>query len=379
MLKKMGFRISIVTLSSNDPVFFDTLKKNWGDQVDILRLGSRRSTFVRFLSALKKVLWGCSLNEAFFWDPAVAKLLKNQPYFDLAYFDMVRSMQYARYIKAKTIVFDFDDILSKRYAEKIYSDNILGYKSSNYSSIFRFFLMLASPLLLRYEAYAIRKRERHYLTNENVKLFVSEEEAMQVRSLLNVDRIFSMPMSFPKRSVRWNPINCKGFLFLGNLDYEPNIESLRYIVDFILPLVKGRVQVFVVGKTSPEIRDRFKSKEIVFLGFVEDIQDVFITSFALLAPVFSGGGIKTKVVEAFSYGLPVIGSPRAFEGLNVSRDIGLIADSSEDFAKYLAIAMDDPCSLLNISRNCENYFLENFEEDVVFDKFRSIVWERRID
>lgn len=375
MLKKMGFKISIVLLSSADREFLENLNISLDDRISILQPKTRQATFLRLLGALKKILSGCSLNEAFFWNPVVAEMLKKQPDFDVAYFDMVRSMQYENCIRANKKVFDFDDILSKRYAEKTYSANILGYKSNHHSSILRFVLMLISPLVLRYEAYAIRRREKYYLANKNIKLFVSEKEAMQVRSQPGLDRIFSMPMSFPKRSVRWDPINCKGFLFLGNLDYEPNVESLRYIVDYVLPLMMRDVQIFVVGKTKPETRDKFENRNIVFLGFVENIQDVFITSLALLAPIFSGGGIKTKVVEAFSYGLPVIGSTKAFEGLSMSRDIGLIAHSSMDFANYLAKAMDDPGSLLSLSRNCENYFLENFEEGVVFKKYRSILSE----
>lgn len=376
MIKGMGYEISILILSGSDKIFYNELEGSESDQVKVLTPSNRHGFLARLLSFMKKFLCGYSLNEVFFWDPDVSDFLKKQRAFDLAYFDMVRSMQYSDCVEAKMMVFDFDDLLSKRYSEKGYSDNLLGYKSGSYSRVLKFTLKLVSPLILFYEAYAIRRRERRYLLTKGIKLFVSEKEVEQVRFLPNVSDIYSMPMSFPKRSARWDPKNCRGFLFLGNLDYAPNIESLQYIVESLLPLVSKKTQIFVIGKKNPNVESKFSNDNVIFLGFVDDIQDAFVTSLALLAPIFSGGGIKTKVIEAFSYGLPVIGSPKAFEGLNVARDIGFVANCSEDFVSYMSSAITDPVSLLGVSRNCESYFMENFETGVVFDKFKSIIYSQ---
>ena len=372
MIKGMGYEISILILSGSDKIFYDELGGSASDQVKVLVPSNRHGFLARLLSLMKKFLCGYSLNEVYFWDPDVFDFLKKQRAFDLAYFDMVRSMQYADCVDAKTVIFDFDDLLSKRYSEKGYSDNILGYKSSSYSRALRFALKLASPLIFFYETYAIRRRERRYLSTTGIKLFVSEKEAEQVRSLPNVSDIYSMPMSFPKRSARWDPKNCRGFLFLGNLDYAPNIESLKYIVESVLPRLSRKIEVVVIGNADLNIQKKYEM-HVKFLGYVEDIDSYLINSRAMLAPIFSGTGIKTKVVEAMAYGLPVIGSPKTFEGLDVSLNIGLIARDLDSFTSYIEDSLRSVNQLVSVSRNQIEYFEENFEKVSLLNKYRGII------
>ena len=106
----------------------------------------------------------------------------------------------------------------------------------------------------------------------------------------------------------------KILLFNGTLDYLPNIEAVKYIVDHINPnLLKTgfRYKIIICGKGLPaefnELKDQAGSN-IIYVGFVEDIDLFFKGADIFLNPVITGGGIKTKLVEALGNGLTSVSS-----------------------------------------------------------------------
>jgi glycosyltransferase involved in cell wall biosynthesis len=96
--------------------------------------------------------------------------------------------------------------------------------------------------------------------------------------------------------------------FNGTLDYSPNLEALKHILFDIHPLLEKwsmDCAIIVCGKNLPaelEELQAFRSKQIFYAGFVEDIDLYFKACDLFLNPLLDGGGIKTKLVEALGFG-----------------------------------------------------------------------------
>ena len=102
------------------------------------------------------------------------------------------------------------------------------------------------------------------------------------------------------------------FLFNGSLDYTPNLQAVKTIVDIINPiLLQGRMayKIIICGRGLPaelsELR-AYADKNIIYAGFVDDISLYFKGADVFINPVTDGGGIKTKLVEALGYNLDAI-------------------------------------------------------------------------
>lgn len=102
----------------------------------------------------------------------------------------------------------------------------------------------------------------------------------------------------------------KILLFNGSLDYQPNIEAVNYIIENINPLLKEekgfKYKIIICGKGLPASYnnlEKYKEENIIYAGFVEDINLYFLGADVFLNPVISGGGIKTKLVEALGNNL----------------------------------------------------------------------------
>jgi polysaccharide biosynthesis protein PslH len=114
----------------------------------------------------------------------------------------------------------------------------------------------------------------------------------------------------------------KILLFNGSLDYTPNIEAVNYIIENINPILlketNFKYKIIICGKGLPASFNDLKeyiNKNIIYAGFVDDINLFFKGSDIFLNPVITGGGIKTKLVEALGNGVTSISSQSGAFGI----------------------------------------------------------------
>lgn len=115
----------------------------------------------------------------------------------------------------------------------------------------------------------------------------------------------------------------KILLFNGLLDYKPNLDALMAILNHINPILLQhaafKYKIIICGKRLPaelnELKD-FAGENIIYAGFVQDIELYFKGADLFLNPVQSGGGIKTKMVEAIAFGTTVITTETGAMGIH---------------------------------------------------------------
>ncbi len=108
--------------------------------------------------------------------------------------------------------------------------------------------------------------------------------------------------------------------FLGALSYTPNEQAVTYILDEIMPRLnksgKG-YQVLIAGKgLSEPLQARIANTEnVIYTGFLESLKLFLQACDVMLNPVITGGGIKTKAIEALSYNKQVVSCESGAAGL----------------------------------------------------------------
>lgn len=225
-------------------------------------------------------------------------------------------------------------------------------------------------------AVATKRSEQRLMRECDVTLVVSAVEQSllahalpeaRVAVLSNVHEIYGLRRAFRER---------KGLVFVGGFQHPPNIDAVQWYVREIHPLVRARapeVEFHIVGsKVTPEVTV-LQGDGVVVHGYVEDISPFMDGCRLSLAPLRYGAGVKGKVNMAMSYGLPVVATTTAVEGMHVrlERDGNdpdvLVADTPQEFAEAILRAYTDE-SLWNIlSANG----LENVRSHFSFDAART--------
>jgi glycosyltransferase involved in cell wall biosynthesis len=118
----------------------------------------------------------------------------------------------------------------------------------------------------------------------------------------------------------------KIFLFNGLLSYQPNLDALKIILETINPLLLKQTgfkyKIIICGKGLPENMNELKeyySQNVIYAGFVDNIESYFKAADVFLNPVETGGGIKTKMIEAIALGTTVVSTSNGARGIN--RDV----------------------------------------------------------
>lgn len=123
-------------------------------------------------------------------------------------------------------------------------------------------------------------------------------------------------------------------LFVGSLGSGFNRDGLAWFIEQCLPRIRATVPsatLHVVGAGS----EQFAAQGVQPLGYVERLEDAYGAARVAVVPIISGAGTRLKAVEALGHGIPVVGTNRGLEGLDLThRKTALIADEPARFADY---------------------------------------------
>jgi len=179
-------------------------------------------------------------------------------------------------------------------------------------------------------------------SEEDRTTVVNRYEHADVRVLPNVLESRPLRAECPARD------DCFTFLFVGGLHYFPNQDALIHLCDDVLPTLAQRARrpfrVVVVGARPPRSLTRRlgRTKHVEFTGWVPDVAPYYAAAHAALAPLRCGGGTRIKILEAFTYGVPVVSTRTGAAGIAAEHDLHcLLATNAEQFVDYCLRLMDD--------------------------------------
>ena len=105
----------------------------------------------------------------------------------------------------------------------------------------------------------------------------------------------------------------KVLLFVGK-KYYPNIVGIKWFSGKVAPLLQNNVIVQVIGRGLDYLKDEINDSHVEVIGEVDSLDDYYKNADIVIAPLFDGGGMKLKTVEAMSYGKMIIATEESLQG-----------------------------------------------------------------
>lgn len=150
-----------------------------------------------------------------------------------------------------------------------------------------------------------------------------------------------LPISFKQDVLerQENSISSKLIYIASNNPH--NVRGADWFLKNALPYIDPNIRIVVIGKICAHFPD---TEQIVKLGMVDDLDAQYRDAKVAICPMISGTGIKIKVVEALSYGLPVVTNPRGIDGLFNKKQNGcIVTESGKEFASAVnRLFLDEP-------------------------------------
>ena len=243
------------------------------------------------------------------------KQLVNENKYDLMFLDHSQMALYGEYFPDMKKILMSHDVMAQRYS-----------RSGNW---------LSKKLII--------SGEKRMMKQKNLIVFsFSEKDRKIIRETYGIDSkvthffldnciLKAVPTKIENRIV-----------FFGKWKRIDNFEGLKWFFDNVYDQIEKSIEIDIIGNWLPDdFKERIsKLDNVKYLGFVENPYPLIANSIATVSPLFSGAGVKVKVVESIACGTPVIGTEIAFEGLPEKYSkMMFLANDPESYLKALSMNM----------------------------------------
>lgn len=156
--------------------------------------------------------------------------------------------------------------------------------------------------------------------------------------------------------------------FLGSLDWEPNRRGVEWFLQKVWPIIKHRApnaRFEIAGRGSSDFCASINIPDgVVCVGEVESIQMFYNRQDLLVSPLFSGSGVRIKLLEAFACSKAVVTTSQGAEGLHHSAaDVYYLADTAEQFAEACTLLLSKEELRQQLGNAARTYVREQYSWD----------------
>lgn len=187
---------------------------------------------------------------------------------------------------------------------------------------------------------AERKSVRY---SDNI-ICLSERDSRLLHKLYGRAATHVSPMALqdklpPGLDLSWREMREKFALFVGGTFYA-NRAGITWFVNQVAPRIG--IKICIVGRGFEDFRDELEQNgKVEVVGAVDSLAEWYLKSHFVIAPIFDGSGMKTKVAEALMFGKKIVGTPEAFSGYeDVASRAGWVCATADDFVVAIGRAND---------------------------------------
>ena len=350
-LLQAGHEVTVATLerSQQDSKFIERLRESGATVIS-----AKLPRLQMMLNASLLLPTRLPLQSKLLWSDALMSAINNHlsahpP--DIIHVEHLRMARYGLQLVPKwPVLWDAVDYLSPLYEQAARSSTSLP---------LRLVSQLEAPRLAAYERWLTSQfQSTIVISNSDLALF-QQDNPFAERVHLALTGVPMLPI--PEAEARAGNV----LVITGTLNYHPNVASVLYFANEILPLIRQTqpdIHLQLVGANPVPGVQTLQSQSIEVTGFVDSITDYLNRATIALAPVVYGSGMQIKVLEAFQTATPLIVTSVALRGLDVRHEEHvLIADTPADFAAAVLRLLADPALRARLGAAGRQYVERNHD------------------
>lgn len=213
----------------------------------------------------------------------------------------------------------------------------------------------------------------------NAYTFISEDEMNEFQKIYTNTKSVCIPQGYDIKVKDVNKKDNKKIVFTGKMDYEPNVQAVKWFVKDIFPIIQAEVpqsKFYIVGKAPTEEVTKLSNKNIIVTGEVKDVQSYLQDANLCVIPLLSGGGVKIKLFEAIGNGNIVVSTSKGIEGTKFKNMEHLIVeDNNVKFAEKCIDILNNKLEYEHLVREGMKLIINKYSWDAIGEKYNQFINE----
>ena len=211
---------------------------------------------------------------------------------------------------------------------------------------------------------------------------VSSNDASEMRKLFGLTAVSEIPTGVNTEYFRRpeaRPAAGADLVFVGSMDWLPNVDGILYFAREVLPRIRRRkpeCSLAIVGRTPPPevLKLAERDHRIQVTGTVPDIRSYLWNSAVSIVPLRIGGGTRLKIYEAMAAQIPVVSTTVGAEGLSIHPPTDIrIADDAAGFADQCLELLENPEQRRRVAEAARELVTAEFSWEQVSRCFEKIL------
>ena len=213
--------------------------------------------------------------------------------------------------------------------------------------------------------------EREIVTKMDGIICISDKDANWMKKQ-NSKEITAIPFAIDSENETGSPAEKNTIFHIGSMDWTANQEGVKWFIDKVFPIIKKKKEgtiLHLAGRSMPKFFHDFVDKNIVIDSEVENAKIYMKKHNLMIVPLWSGSGIRIKILEAMALGKTIISTTIGASGIKYTNKKNiLIADTELDFAKKIIWCFENPIESEIIGKNAKINIQENYNSLAISDK-----------
>lgn len=172
---------------------------------------------------------------------------------------------------------------------------------------------------------------------------------------------------------RVHSIQENAFFHLASMDWQPNIEAVEWFVEQVWKDVYAQdnsLVLYLAGKCMPKHYFNMQHLGIKAFDYIDEGDRFMQNHGTLIVPLFTGSGIRIKVVDALSIHVPILSTQLGVSGIGLEKDTHYVeANTAEEFKNAILSIGKKELDLNKMAKKSKIFAFENFEEHSVIQRF----------
>ena len=184
----------------------------------------------------------------------------------------------------------------------------------------------------------VRIKEIDYLNQCSLAIFTNKKDYdLAVENGFNGQGTVWSPFYQDFSSYEFDITNNKDVYFYGAMNREENWRSAEWFIKNVMPLINDKsVRFVIVGGGAGNNIKKYASDNVIIKGYVDSVEEELSKGLCLVSPLVLGAGIKVKVLESMSLGIPVLTNDIGIEGIPAEDGISYFhCTTPEEYAKRI--------------------------------------------